>query len=77
LAPKKRKLVKISPIEVKVQDVPKKIACPSPSSTDISEIMKVMTEPIPFVMLSPLRSDLTRLLQSKETASATRGNAGS
>jgi hypothetical protein len=45
-----------------------------------------MTEPFPFVMLSPLGSDLTSLLQSKEkgikqssegrkTASVTRGNA--
>jgi hypothetical protein len=46
-----------------------------------------MTEPFPFPMLSPLGSDLTNLLQSKEkgvekstkgkkTASATGGNAG-
>jgi hypothetical protein len=48
----------------------------SPSSADVSEIMKVMTEPIPFAMLSPLGSDLISLLQSKETDSATGGNAG-
>ena len=48
----------------------------SPSFADVSEILKVMTEPIPFAMLSPLRSDLTSLLQSKETASATEGNVG-
>jgi hypothetical protein len=75
-APKKRKLFRISPIEVKVQDVPEKTACPSPSSVDISEIMKVMTEPIPFTMLSLLGSDMTRLLQSKETALAIGGSAG-
>jgi hypothetical protein len=61
---------------------------PSPSFyVDVSEILKVMTEPFLFAMLSPLGSDLTSLLQSKEkgveqilevkeTASATGGNAG-
>jgi hypothetical protein len=52
--------------------VPDKTAGASSTSfADVSEILKVMTEPIPFAMLSPLRSDLTSLLQSKETASAT------
>jgi hypothetical protein len=75
-APKKRKLVRISPVEMYVQDVPEKTADPySPSSVDVSEILKVMTEPIPFAMLSPLGSNLTSLLQSKEIASATEGNA--
>jgi hypothetical protein len=55
-APKKWKLVRISPIETKVQDVPEKTAGPSsPSSADVLEILKVITEPIPFTMLSPLR----------------------
>jgi hypothetical protein len=76
-APKKRKLVRMAPAETKVQDVPEKTACPSsPSSIDVSKILKVMIEPFLFVMLSPLGSDLTSLLQSKETASATGGNAG-
>jgi hypothetical protein len=35
-----------------------------------------MTQPIPFALLSPLRSDLTSLLQSKETASAAEGMSG-
>ena len=66
-APKKRKLVKISSMDAKVQDVPEKTAGPSPSSSaDVSKILKVMTEPFPFAMLSPLGSDLTSLLQSKE-----------
>ena len=53
--------------EMKVQDVPEKTAGPSPSSSvDVSEILKVMTEPFPFAMLSPLGSNLTILLQSKE-----------
>jgi hypothetical protein len=47
-----------------------------PSSTDISEILKVMTQPIPFAMLSPLGLDQTSLLQSKEVASTTRGKLG-
>jgi hypothetical protein len=34
-----------------------------------------MTEPIPFALLSPLRLDLTSLLQSKETASTVEGKA--
>jgi hypothetical protein len=37
---------------------------PSPSTAEVSDILKVMTESIPFALLSPLR------LQSKETASA-------
>ena len=52
--------------------MPEKIAgSSSPSSVDVSEIMKIMIEYILFVMLSPLGSDLTSLLQSKETALTT------
>jgi hypothetical protein len=73
---------------MKVQDVPEKTVGPSPaSSVDVSEILKVMTEPFLFAMLSPLGSDMTVLLQSKEkgverslegkeTASAGGGNVG-
>jgi hypothetical protein len=54
LAPKKRKLVKISSEEMKVQDVPKQTMSPSSSSAvEVSEILKVMTEPFPFALLSP------------------------
>jgi hypothetical protein len=53
--------------DMKVQDVPEKTVSPSPSSSvDVSEILKVMTKPFPFAMLSPLGSDLTGLLQFKE-----------
>jgi hypothetical protein len=70
-APKKRKLVNISSEETKVQDVQKQIMSPSSSSAaEVLEILKVMTEPFPFALLSPLRLDLTSLLQSKEIASA-------
>jgi hypothetical protein len=41
---------------------------PSPPAAEMSEILKVMTESIPFALLSPLQLDLTSLLQSKETA---------
>jgi hypothetical protein len=63
LDPKKRKLAKLSSEETKVQDVSKHIMSPSSSSTvEVSEILKVMTEPFPFALLSPLRLDLTSLL---------------
>jgi hypothetical protein len=87
-APEKRKLVKISFVDAKVQDVPEKTAGPFPSSSiDVLEILKVMTEPFPFAMLSPLGSYLSDLLQSKEkgverslagkeTASAGGGHVG-
>jgi hypothetical protein len=87
LAPKKQKSTMLAPAETKVQDVPEKTAGTSSSySTCVTEILKVMTEPFPFAMLSSLGSDPTSLLQLKEkgiekssegkkTASATRGNA--
>jgi hypothetical protein len=71
-APKKRKLVRISSADMKVQDVPEKtVSPPSPSTAEVSKVLKVMTEPIPFALLSPLRLDLTSLLQSMETAPST------
>jgi hypothetical protein len=77
LAPKKRKLAKISPADPKVQDLPEKAICPpSPSAAEVSEILKAMTESIPFALLSPLRLDLTSLLPSMETTPATEGKAG-
>jgi hypothetical protein len=64
-------------VDTKVQDVPEKTIGPSsPSAAKVSEILKVMTEPIPFVLLRPLRLDLTSLLQSKETALAAEGKVG-
>jgi hypothetical protein len=49
--------------EMKVQDVLGKTADPSPSSSvDVLKILKVMTEPFLFAILSPLGSDLTSLL---------------
>ena len=77
MTPKKRKLVRISSADTKVQDVPEKTTGPpSPSVVEVSEILKVMTESIPFALISPLRLDLTSLLQSKETAPSTKEKAG-
>jgi hypothetical protein len=57
--------------------VPKQIMSPCSASTaKVSKILKVMTEPFPFALLSPLRLDLTSLLQSKEIASAVEGKMG-
>jgi hypothetical protein len=43
--------------------VPKQIMSSSSSSaTEVSEILKVMTEPFSFALLSPLRLGLTSLL---------------
>jgi hypothetical protein len=76
-APMKCKLIKISCADTKVQDVPEKtMGPPSPSAAEVSEILKVMTESIPFALLSPLRLDLTSLLQSKETAPSAEEKAG-
>jgi hypothetical protein len=54
----------------------KTMSPPSPSAAEVSEILKVMTESIPFTLLSPMRLDLTSLLQSKETAPSTKEKAG-
>jgi hypothetical protein len=48
----------------------------SSSAAEVSEILKVLTEPFPFALLSPLRLDLTSLLQSKEITSAAEGKSG-
>jgi hypothetical protein len=42
------------------------VETPSTSSIGATEILEVMTEPLPFAMLSPLGSELTILLQPKE-----------
>jgi hypothetical protein len=63
----KQKSSTLAPIEAKVQDPLEKIASTSSSSSiGVTEILKVMAEPFPFAMLSPLGSDLTSLLQPKE-----------
>jgi hypothetical protein len=63
-APKKRKSLALGHTETKVHDLLEKIPRTSSSSSiGVTEILKVMTEPFPFALLSPLGSDLTSLLQ--------------
>jgi hypothetical protein len=45
---------------------------PTPSAVEIAEILKVMTESLPIQLLSPLRPELTKLLQKKDDPSATK-----
>jgi hypothetical protein len=54
----------------------RRLSPPSPSVAEVLEILKVITEPIPFALLSPIRLDLTSLLQSKETALAVEEKVG-
>jgi hypothetical protein len=50
-APEKRKLDKISSTATKVHDVPENIMSPpSPFAAEVLEILKVMTESIPFAL---------------------------
>jgi hypothetical protein len=57
--------------------VPKQTTSPSSSSVaEVSEILKVMTESFPFALLSPLRLELTSLLQTKEISLAAEGKTG-
>jgi hypothetical protein len=48
---------------------------PTPSATDIVEILKIITQSLPIQLLSPLRSELTQLLQKKDEPSATKAKA--
>jgi hypothetical protein len=63
--------------EPKGHDASEKIMSPpSPSIAKVSEILKVMSESPPFKLLSPLRLELTNLLQKREIPSATDGRDG-
>jgi hypothetical protein len=42
----------------------------TPPAAEGEEILKVMTESLPIKLLSPLRLELTKLLQKKEEPSA-------
>ena len=67
----------ISSADTKVQDVPEKtMSPPSPSAAEVLKILKVMTESIPFALVSPVRLDLTSLLRSKEIAPSAEEKAG-
>jgi hypothetical protein len=76
-APKKRKLEEIPSAEPKVDEAPEKTLSPSlPSTVEVSEILKVMTESPPFKLLSPLGFELTNLLQKKKMPSVTEEKVG-
>jgi hypothetical protein len=69
--PKKQKPSKVGRDEKKIPYPPKQVLeTPSASSIGSSigatEILEVMTHPFPFTMISPLGSDLTSLLQTKD-----------
>jgi hypothetical protein len=70
-APKKRKFDKIPSAKPKVDEASKETLSPSsPTAVEVAEILKVMTESPPFKMISPLRSELTNLLQKMKVPSA-------
>jgi hypothetical protein len=48
----------------------------TPSATEVEEILKVMTEPLPIKLLSPLGSQLTKLLQRKDDPLAVKKAVG-
>jgi hypothetical protein len=64
-ASKKRKIMSSSHEEERPSPPKHSVETPSAASIDVTEILEVMTEPLPFMMLSPLGSDLTSLLQSR------------
>jgi hypothetical protein len=59
-----------------MQDVPKETASPSSSLAEVSKILKVMTESFPFTLLSPLRLELTSLLQKRKYLQLLMGETG-
>ena len=48
----------------------------TPPAVEVAEILKVMTESLPIKLLSPLGSELTKLLQKKDEPSATKKVVG-
>jgi hypothetical protein len=67
---KKHKLDQTPSVEPKVDEAAEKTP-PSLTAAEVVEILKVMTNSPPFKLLSPLGLELTKLLQRKETPSAT------
>jgi hypothetical protein len=69
---KKRKIATPEPRMSEIEE-----GAPStPSAAKVEEILKVMTEPLPIKLLSPLGPQLTKLLQKKDEPSATKKAAG-
>jgi hypothetical protein len=75
--PKKRKLDEIPSAEPKVDEAVKETLSPSsPIAVEVAEILKVMTESPPFKLISPLRSELTNLLQKMKVPPAAEEKVG-
>jgi hypothetical protein len=71
-ASKKRKTAAPEPEAAEIEE-----ETPStPSATEVEEILKVMTESLPVKLLSPLRPQLTKLLQKKDEPSAVKKAIG-
>jgi hypothetical protein len=69
-APSKRKVVSPKPASPKPKALVREEEAPAtPSATEVEEILKVMTEPLP-VKLSPLAPELTKFFQKDKEASA-------
>jgi hypothetical protein len=49
---------------------------PTPSTVEVAQILKVMTESLPIQLLSPMRPELTKLLQKKDQPSAIKEKTG-
>ena len=76
-APMKRKFDEMPSAEQEVDEMPKETLSPSsPTTVEVAEILKVMTESPPFKLLSPLGFELTNLLQKKKMPSATEEKVG-
>jgi hypothetical protein len=69
---KKRKTASPEPKMAEIEE-----GAPStPSAAEVEEILKVMTESLPIKLLSPLRPQLTKLLQKKDEPSAAKKAVG-
>jgi Fe2+ transport system protein B len=71
-ASKKRKIAALKPEATELEE-----ETPStPSAAEVEDILKVMTESLPVKLLSPLRPQLTKLLQKKDELSAEKKAVG-
>jgi hypothetical protein len=74
-APRKRKVVSPKPASPKPKTLVREEETPAtPSTAEVEEILKVMTEHLP-VKLSPLAPELTKFFQKDKEASATESPA--
>jgi hypothetical protein len=69
------KKIKTATLEPKMAEI-EEGAPSTPSATEVEEILKVMTESLPIKLLSPLKPQLTKLLQKKDESSAAKKAVG-